>query len=155
MPNTYTKVCAMCGKTFTAHQSRTQCCSDACSKKLYKFNKKKILAERTQQDILEKKREELLSKTFLSISDSAKLLGTIRKMMKKCFFMEGSESKLHYESLGKLSSFRSFRNPNAHFVEQINWQCHHKQRECVGSGGDNGGKHANCHNGMTTILFEK
>ena len=56
MPNTYTKVCAVCGKTFTAHQSRTQCCSDACSKKLYKFNKKKILAERTQQDILEKKR---------------------------------------------------------------------------------------------------
>ena len=54
---------------------------------------------------------------------------------------------------GKLSSFRSFRNPNAHFVEQINWQCHHKQRECVGSGGDDGGKHANCNYGVTAVLF--
>lgn len=118
MPNTYTKVCAVCGKTFTAHQSRTQCCSDACSKKLYKFNKKKILAERTQQDILEKKREELLSKTFLSISDSAKLLGmspkTIRKMISN-----GSLQSIKYGTRLVRISVDDLKNPQIQKNEPI------------------------------------
>jgi len=52
------KVCEQCGNVFVAKTTVTQCCSDACAKKLYKARKRTGKIEATHEQTKEKLRAE-------------------------------------------------------------------------------------------------
>jgi excisionase family DNA binding protein len=81
----YKKVCKQCGKIFVAGTSVTKYCSVKCSNLGSKAEKREKLLQSESIEIQERNKQKLLSKEFLSISESAILLGisrpTIYKML--------------------------------------------------------------------------
>lgn len=62
----YTRICAYCGKEFTAYKSCTQYCSSLCSKRAYKErqrekNRKNVVARDQEQIVSEYTRKEVVS----------------------------------------------------------------------------------------------
>jgi excisionase family DNA binding protein len=75
------KICCFCGKTFTAKTTTTKCCSDNCSKRLYKKKKRdeKInIALDETKSIRNKEQNNLNEKEFLSISEVSSLFNVSR-----------------------------------------------------------------------------
>ena len=71
------RVCQNCGREFTARTTVTKCCSDACSKRLYKKRKRSASIEKSDQETLSikiKPIEELKAKEFLTVREVATLL---------------------------------------------------------------------------------
>ena len=58
-------------------------------------------------------------------------------------------------ALQRLLLFRHSYNSNAQLVEQIDWHSHHKQRECIGGGGDDGSSNADGNNGVAAVSGQK
>ena len=91
------KVCNHCGKTYIAHKTTTRYCSHKCNSRDYKLKAKQDKIEKTlleQQNIIVSKNDtqilnpnSLLTKSYLSIQDTADLIGvsrwTINRMVKR------------------------------------------------------------------------
>lgn len=91
------KVCNHCGKTYIAHKTTTRYCSHKCNQRDYKLKTKQQKIEQTlleQQNIIVSKNDtqilnpnSLLTKNYLSIQDTADLIGvsrwTINRMVKR------------------------------------------------------------------------
>jgi len=78
----FTKICIHCGMEFSAQKSTTKYCSHSCNSKAYKLNKKMALKKTIdlQNDkIRNQSYEQLNSKVYLSINETAKLLGVCNK----------------------------------------------------------------------------
>jgi excisionase family DNA binding protein len=74
----YKKVCQFCGKTFTAQTSTTKYCSDICSNRGGKAEKRQERLRIESEAIKERNRQNLLSQENLSLTDAAALLGISR-----------------------------------------------------------------------------
>ena len=76
------RICQLCGKEFTARTTVTQYCGDTCAKRAYKARQKAAKVEtsnRQTKAIKEKPMEDLKSKEFLTIRDTATLLSCSRQ----------------------------------------------------------------------------
>ena len=72
------KICKHCGKEFTAKTTVTRYCSDVCAKRAYKARKKAEKIEKNNQETQKIKNnaiEELKAKEFLTVRETAQLLG--------------------------------------------------------------------------------
>jgi excisionase family DNA binding protein len=75
------RICQYCGKDFIARTTVTQCCSDACAKRLYKSRKKQEKVEASHEQtkaIREEPAAALNAKEFLSITETCQLMGLSR-----------------------------------------------------------------------------
>lgn len=91
------KICNHCGKSYIAHKTTTRYCSLICNSRDYKLKVKQDKIKKTlieQQNIICSTQESniinpnsLLSKNYLSIQDTADLIGvsrwTINRMVKR------------------------------------------------------------------------
>lgn len=91
------KICNHCGKSYIAHKTTTRYCSLICNSRDYKLKVKQEKIKKTlieQQNIICSTQESntinpnsLLSKNYLSIQDTADLIGvsrwTINRMVKR------------------------------------------------------------------------
>ena len=71
------RICEYCHKEFTARKTVSRTCSDNCAKRFYKEKKKAEKIEASNREtrrILLKPIEEIKTKEFLTVSDTAKLL---------------------------------------------------------------------------------
>ena len=71
------RVCQNCGREFTARTTVTKCCSDACSKRLYKKHQRSASIEKSDKETFSikiKPIEELNAKEFLTVREVATLL---------------------------------------------------------------------------------
>ena len=76
------KICTHCKKEFTAKTTTTLYCSPKCNKAAYKANIRAAKVESTNKEtkqIITKPIEELNKKEFLSVKDTALLLGCSRQ----------------------------------------------------------------------------
>lgn len=73
------KVCEWCGNVFSAQKVTTRYCSHTCNSRAYKANKRKervkAIEALTYRTIQEKPIEQLKDRPFLSIAETATLLG--------------------------------------------------------------------------------
>lgn len=73
------KVCEWCGNVFYAQKVTTRYCSHTCNSRAYKANKRKerirVAEALTYRTIQEKPIEQLKDRPFLSIAETATLLG--------------------------------------------------------------------------------
>lgn len=91
------KICNHCGKTFIAHKTTTRYCSHICNSRDYKL---KVKQEKIKNTLLEQQNiiattsdsntinpNSLISKNYLSVQDTADLIGvsrwTINRMIKR------------------------------------------------------------------------
>ncbi|MCQ2608408.1 MAG: helix-turn-helix domain-containing protein [Bacteroidales bacterium] len=96
---TYLKVCQFCGKEYYAYKSTTKCCSDSCSKRLYKQNKRTQLLQIEERTVKKRLAQDLQQEAFLSISDAARLLHVSRPTMMniiktKCICVHSSSKRM-------------------------------------------------------------
>jgi len=78
------KICAFCGKEFTARRTTTHACSDNCAKRLYKLRKRgeKIEQVKAQTFTIKTQPYEVLkAKEFLNVREAAQLLNCSRPMI--------------------------------------------------------------------------
>jgi excisionase family DNA binding protein len=76
------KICQHCGKEFTARTTTTLYCSHQCNSAAYKAKKRALKVESTTQEtrqIVTKSIELLNKKEFLSVKETALLLGCSRQ----------------------------------------------------------------------------
>jgi excisionase family DNA binding protein len=75
------RICQFCGKDFIARTTVTQCCSDACAKRLYKARKKQEKVEASNEQtkaVREQPVAALNAKEFLSVTETCQLMGLSR-----------------------------------------------------------------------------
>ena len=80
------KVCENCGKVFTAQRTTTRYCSHKCNSAHYKAKARgdKISKTNTATNrIINKPHEDLIDKEFLSVNQTAKLIGCSRQAIYK------------------------------------------------------------------------
>ena len=86
----YHKVCQHCGIDFIAQKSSTSYCSLSCARSAYKQRQKEKRLQSTKEEVIERNRQILSSKEYLSITETSRLLGvsrpTIYKMAKQGIF---------------------------------------------------------------------
>lgn len=73
------RICQHCGNEFTAKTTVTKYCSSVCSKRAYKTRKRSEKINKSSNEIIQIKKipiEELHMKEFLSVKDTAALLGS-------------------------------------------------------------------------------
>jgi excisionase family DNA binding protein len=73
------RICQQCGKEFEARTTITRTCSDKCAKSLYKANQRAAKIEASNLETVKtrlKPIEDLKSKEFLTVRDTAILLNT-------------------------------------------------------------------------------
>lgn len=78
----YIKICTFCGNEFIALKSTTRYCSHTCNSKAYKENKRvklKTLVDYQTNKVRNQTYTELNDKLYLSINETAKLLGVCKK----------------------------------------------------------------------------
>lgn len=84
------KICAWCGKDFEAQKISTQYCSHRCSQFAYKDRKRQEKKERTEKDIVRTQRskavENIKEKEYLTVIETAKLLGFTRDGIYKLIY---------------------------------------------------------------------
>lgn len=76
------RICKHCGEEFTAKTTVTKYCGDNCAKRAYKARKRQEKIGKVEKEVKEqvsKPIEELKAKPFLSISETAQLLGISRR----------------------------------------------------------------------------
>ena len=88
---TFKKICLHCGQEFVAYNTRTDYCSDRCSKLAYKERKRIERLKETSLEVRENERLILLDKNWLSISDAARLLQMSRTTLYKVLQHNGVE----------------------------------------------------------------
>lgn len=88
---TFKKICLHCGQEFVAYNSRTDYCSERCSKLAYKERKRKERLKETTLEVRETERIALLDKNWLTISDAARLLQMSRTTLYKIVTANGIE----------------------------------------------------------------
>jgi len=72
------RICQHCGEEFTARTTVTRYCGDNCAKRAYKARKRAMKIEASNIETLKIKTlplEELKAKEFLTVRDTAMLLG--------------------------------------------------------------------------------
>ncbi len=79
-----TRICQLCGESFTARTTVTKYCSHRCSSKAYKQREREKNVEKSVSETVKqisKKNTELQSKDFLSIKETAELLNVSRRVI--------------------------------------------------------------------------
>jgi integrase len=74
----YKKACQFCGNTFVAYTSTTKYCSNICSNRGSKAEKRQERLQIESKAIKERNRQNLLMQENLSLTDAAALLGISR-----------------------------------------------------------------------------
>ena len=94
------KICQHCNNKFVAKTTKTKFCGSDCSKKAYKFRKRKEVLIESSQEIVTfdtQYNAVLNSKEFLSLSETSSLLGISRRTIYR--LMEREE--LEFVKLGR------------------------------------------------------
>jgi excisionase family DNA binding protein len=79
----YSKICNICGNLYTSPHSTTKYCSERCSNRANKIKAREKLLQTDSHEIKERQRKKLLDQEFLSISETANLLGISRPTLYK------------------------------------------------------------------------
>lgn len=119
----YTLTCQHCGSTFVSKQQSSRYCSNKC-RCADRYQRQRELARQEEGDKAnERKRQDLIAKEYLSITQAAQLLGVSRPTIYKRI----DSGEIHVVRLGKLASggdtfltwdnlpcFSFFRGPVSH-----------------------------------------
>ncbi len=112
------RICAWCKKEFIAQKTTTKCCSDRCSKLLYKQRmRESVIATNNlavEKQLQEKPIEKIREKQFLTISEAALYIGVTRPTLYS--YLKRGElkaSRLGYKFLLKKEDIDNvFNNPS-------------------------------------------
>lgn len=88
--NEYIKICILCGNEFIALKSTTKYCSHKCNSRAYKKNRRmelKATIDNQTERVRNQSYKELNEKFYLSISETAKLLGVCNKTIYKYVYI--------------------------------------------------------------------